>query len=90
MRRCRGDGRRRRAGVGALAAAVGLFAAFHAGTAIAEPGGQIHDDAESVEPLPIGAQVPSVQVRSIDGTSVDLARLTAEQGALLVFYRGGW
>ena len=61
-----------------------------AGAATAESGGRVYGDAESVEPLPIGAQVPSVEVRSIDGTSVDLASLTAEQGALLVFYRGGW
>lgn len=47
-------------------------------------------DAESVQPLTVGQRVPSARVRSIDGAIVDVATLTKERGALLVFYRGGW
>jgi hypothetical protein len=51
---------------------------------------QVYPNADSVRPLEIGAMVPSVDVRSIDGVKVDVATLTKERGALLVFYRGGW
>lgn len=54
------------------------------------PSARVHPDAESVEPLRVGAQVPSARVRTIDGDPVDVATLTKERGALLVFYRGGW
>ena len=75
---------------GALACWM-LSAAFLLGAAAvqSEPG-PVYSDAESVRPLAVGAQVPSAPVRRIDGTTVDLASLVAEQGALLVFYRGGW
>jgi peroxiredoxin len=43
-----------------------------------------------VEPLAPGARVPSVRVQTLLGEPVDLADLVREQGALLVFYRGGW
>ena len=52
--------------------------------------GVVHPDPESVAPLPVGSRVPSVQVETVDGRVVDLAALVREQGALLVFYRGGW
>ena len=52
--------------------------------------GRVHGAPESVEPLPVGAAVPSVEVRGVNGRVTDLAELTAEQGTLLVFYRGGW
>lgn len=50
----------------------------------------VYPNPESVEPLAVGAQVPSARVRSIDGDEADLAELVKEQGALFVFYRGGW
>lgn len=50
----------------------------------------VHPDAESVQPLQPGASVPSAIVHSVEGKPVDLADLVREQGALLVFYRGGW
>ena len=61
-------------------------------TAFADsPGrGVVHPNTESVSPLRPGDPVPSVDVRDIDGRSLDLAGLVAERGALLVFYRGGW
>ena len=71
-----------------LALATAGLCLLLAGGAFAE--GRVYDDAESVQPLPVGARVPSAEVRSVDGAPLDLATLTAEQGALLVFYRGGW
>jgi hypothetical protein len=54
----------------------------------AEP--RAYPSAEAVKPLAVGADVPSVSVRTVAGELVDLASLVAERGALLVFYRGGW
>jgi len=51
---------------------------------------RVFPDAESVEPLPVGAKIPSALVRTLDGETVDLAQRLSERGALLVFYRGGW
>ena len=56
--------------------------------ASAEP--QAYRSAEEVKPLPVGASVPSVEVRSVTGEAVNLAERVRERGALLVFYRGGW
>ncbi len=50
----------------------------------------LYPDAESVQPLQAGAQVPSAVVHEVDGDPVDLADLASEKGMLLVFYRGGW
>ncbi len=52
--------------------------------------GRVYASAEAVEPLEPGAQVPSAIVRTIDGQEVDLANVVHDEGALLVFYRGGW
>jgi hypothetical protein len=59
-----------------------------AGTAEAD--GRVHPDPQSVEPLAPGARVPSVRVQAVGGERIDLAERVREQGALLVFYRGGW
>lgn len=53
-------------------------------------GGQVYPSAEAVQPLEPGRSVPSVRVRAVDGTPVDLAEAIRDSGALLVFYRGGW
>ena len=50
----------------------------------------VYPNAEAVEPLKVGSHVPSVTVRTIAGESVNLAEITRDTGALLVFYRGGW
>lgn len=73
-----------------LVVGAGLFGAMPASAEDGTKRGRVYPDAESVEPLPVGARVPSVEVRTIDGAPVDLATLVAERGALLVFYRGGW
>ncbi len=50
----------------------------------------VYPNAEAAEPLQPGASVPSVSVRALDGSTVDLSKLASKSGALLVFYRGGW
>ena len=68
-----------------LAAALLLLVSTHAGAE-----GRVYPAAEAVEPLAPGARVPSVGVQTVRGEPVDLADLVRQQGALLVFYRGGW
>ena len=65
-----------------------LVATFLAGPISA--GGRVYASAEEAEPLAVGSRVPAVTVRGVAGEEADLAQLVAEQGALLVFYRGGW
>ncbi|HEX9814050.1 MAG TPA: hypothetical protein VGB31_03780 [Myxococcota bacterium] len=50
----------------------------------------VYPSAEATQPLQPGASVPSVSVRAVDGSTVDVSRLVSQSGALLVFYRGGW
>jgi len=56
----------------------------------AAAGDRVYGSAAEVEPLAVGTRVPPARVRSVKGDPVDLADLVREQGALLVFYRGGW
>ena len=46
--------------------------------------------ATAVEPLAVDSPIPEVAVVSVSGKPVDLSEIVREQGALLVFYRGGW
>jgi hypothetical protein len=50
----------------------------------------VYPSADAAQPLQPGASVPSVNVRAVDGSVVDLSKLVSKSGALLVFYRGGW
>jgi hypothetical protein len=50
----------------------------------------VYPSADAARPLQPGAAVPSVNIRALDGSSVDLSKLVRKTGALLVFYRGGW
>ena len=47
-------------------------------------------DAAKVKPLSVGATVPQVEVRTVEGKTADLADAIAEKPSLLIFYRGGW
>jgi hypothetical protein len=49
-----------------------------------------HPSPEAAVPRAAGQLVPSARVQSVTGESVDLADLVRDEGALLVFYRGGW
>ena len=46
--------------------------------------------AEEVWPLPIGAQVPLLTLKTGDGKAFDLNAALKKQPTVLVFYRGGW
>ncbi len=46
--------------------------------------------AEQTQPLSIGAKVPTVLLKTVDGQTADLADLIKEKPTVLVFYRGGW
>lgn len=50
----------------------------------------VHEDAELTKPLQPGSAVPSACVKTVSGEPIDLASQLRENGALLVFYRGGW
>lgn len=43
-----------------------------------------------VSPLGVGAPIPAVEIRTVEGRTVNLRSLLAGRPALLVFYRGGW
>ncbi len=60
------------------------------GAAAAQAEGRVYASPEEVEPLAVGARVPSVQVTSVSGERIDLREVVRDHGALLVFYRGGW
>ena len=64
------------------------FGLVAANSASAEPG--VAASPEAVVPLGPGRKVPSATVRTVGGEAVDIADLTRDSGALLVFYRGGW
>jgi hypothetical protein len=46
--------------------------------------------AEDIRPLLIGAAVPEVEVRTLDGEPVDLQKVVLGKRSILLFYRGGW
>ena len=58
--------------------------------AVAHAADPVYPNAEAAQPLQPGAAVPSVSIRAVDGSIVDLSKLVRKSGALLVFYRGGW
>jgi hypothetical protein len=43
-----------------------------------------------IRPLLIGSEVPSAEVRSVDGRAADLREIVLGKPTLLLFYRGGW
>ena len=46
--------------------------------------------AKDVHPLLIGASVPAVTIKTLDGEPYDLQERLDGKPSLLVFYRGGW
>ena len=68
-----------------IAAALALL-----GSAAAQAEGRVYASPKAVEPLSVGARVPSVQVTNVGGERADLREVVRDHGALLVFYRGGW
>lgn len=58
--------------------------------ALAAWGAGVPTDPEAATPRAVGESVPSAGLRAVTGEPVDLAELVRDEGALLVFYRGGW
>jgi len=50
----------------------------------------VPDSAEKVQPLLVGAQIPDVSFKNLDGSSFDLRKKASEKPVILIFYRGGW
>jgi peroxiredoxin len=50
----------------------------------------VPDNAEDTVPLETGNPVPQVNVRTIEGKTVDLSTLTSDKPSILIFYRGSW
>ncbi len=46
--------------------------------------------ADAVTPALIGTQLPTVNLRDVDGKPFDLQAAVAKAPTVLVFYRGGW
>ena len=73
--------------LGLAAVALSLALALPLGPSrAAEP----PDSADKISPLLIGATVPSIELRDVDGKPVDVAALAKEKRSILIFYRGGW
>jgi len=69
-----------------MMAALGL-AMFFCLTASAEESAKT---PTTIQPLLIGASIPSVSLTTTDGTTVDLVEAIKDKPSILVFYRGGW
>ena len=48
------------------------------------------DSPREVRPLLVGAEVPDLTLTAADGKKFELRAATAEQRAIVIFYRGGW
>lgn len=51
---------------------------------------EVASDAQSIQPIAVGAPLPSVMVTSLDGAEHDLATLPAGKPLVLVVFRGAW
>jgi hypothetical protein len=78
------------AGIFRASASAGWAAGLLLIAGLATAADSVYPNAEAAQPLQSGAAVPSVSVRAVDGSTVDLSKLVSKSGALLVFYRGGW
>lgn len=47
-------------------------------------------NAESVKPLLVGSEIPSVKLSKIDGFEINIKDLVKNKPSIVVFYRGGW
>jgi peroxiredoxin len=50
----------------------------------------VPDSADKAQPLLVGAQVPDVSFKNLDGSSFNLKQKASEKPIILIFYRGGW
>jgi hypothetical protein len=77
-------------GIASVSVCAGWAAGLILIAGLATAKDSVYQNAEAVQPLQPGAAVPSVSVRAVDGSTVDLPNIVRQSGALLVFYRGGW
>ncbi len=55
-----------------------------------EEGAGVPETPEAVDPLGVGATIPPVAIRDLEGETVYLDELVREKPAVIIFYRGGW
>jgi|AntRauTorckE6833_2_1112554.scaffolds.fasta_scaffold00051_8 peroxiredoxin len=48
------------------------------------------EKAEDVTPLLISSVIPDVELKDIDGNTVNLRNTVSQKPTILIFYRGGW
>ncbi len=46
--------------------------------------------AEDINPLPVGAEMPQLILKTVDGKSFDLNAAVADKPTILIFFRGEW
>jgi peroxiredoxin len=52
--------------------------------------GQVASSAAEVSPLGIGEHLPTLSLKTAEGSPFDLNAAVAKQPTVLIFYRGGW
>jgi len=50
----------------------------------------IPENAEGIQPLSVGANVPLLALQDVKGNTFDLNQAINKQPAVIIFYRGGW
>jgi peroxiredoxin len=50
----------------------------------------VPDDPYHVEPALIGEQVPDINYKKADGSSVPFSELVSQKPTIFIYYRGGW
>ncbi len=53
-------------------------------------GAETASSADAIQPLLVGASVPDVSVRDLDGKPVALRTALTKKPTAVIFYRGGW
>lgn len=51
---------------------------------------KVANSAEEICPIKVGDQVPSINIKNIEGENVNLNSLVKQKRTVLMFYRGGW
>ena len=67
-----------------------LLVFLFAGAAMTEAHSPVADAPDAVSPLLIGAEVPNVEVTTLDGEPVLLGDFLEGDPAVIVFFRGAW
>jgi peroxiredoxin len=51
---------------------------------------EVYPSSKNVQPLLIGAEIPSVSLTRRNGSPCELAELIKTKPSIIIFYRGGW